>query len=233
MLLPSTAGLPQNSLDPPTAQQVAATNRRLYQNFMASRTGREAIYSTLPSVESFWDEGAGLAKDVQYIVPASEMARRSVLNGLSPLGTANNATATASSSSGMGVSVTVPTVLSLNAPSNSQTISTLAMPSPVVSPQQTIMPEGAPVPSSYGYLNPGTPPSIAPSGTMAIAAASLPGNGNGCGMGGYTPPWSDAFTSAAAATTPATNPNMPYLVLGAILLAAFGLSQIHEGKEAA
>ena len=231
MLLPSNASLPQNSLDPPTAREIADTNRRLYQNFMASRTGREAAYSTLPSVESFWDEGAGLAKDVQYIVPASEMARRSVLNGLSPLGTANNATARAHTSSGMGVMVTAPTVLSLNAPSTSQSIATLSTPSPVVSPQQTIMPEAAPVPGPYGYMNPGTPASIAPSGTLAptMAADSAPA----CGLSGYMPPWSDAFTSAAAATAPATNPNMPYFVLGVILLAAFGLSQVHEGKAAA
>ena len=237
MLLPSNAVLPQNSLNPPTAFEIAATNRRLYQNFMASRTGREAVYSTLPSAESFWAEGAGLTKDVQYIVPASEMARQSVLNGLSPLGSANNATATAASSSGMGVTVTAPVVYSLNAPANSLTIATLAAASPVVSPQQTIMPEGAPIPSYYGYMNPPAPAFSVPSSgplppTMAMPGDGVP-SGTGCGLSGVAPPWSDAFTSAAASTATAPNPNMPYFVLGAILLAAFGLSQMHEGKAAA
>lgn len=231
MFLPNNASLPQNSLNPPTAQEIQATNARLYQNFMASRTGRERVYSTLPTVESFWGEGAGLAKDASEIIPGSELARRSVLNGLSPLNGHSNAAATAATVTGTPVLATAPTVLSLNAPSHSLTMPTSSVPSNLVSPTQTIMPAAAPVPGPYGYMNPPAIPSMA----ALPAPASVQNDGmvqSSCGLSGYAPPWSDAFATAVA-PQPATDPNMPFYVLGAILLAAFGLSQLHEHKAAA
>ena len=57
--LSSNAPLPQNSLQPPPAWKVAASNARLYANAQASMTGRERVYSDLPGIESFWGEGAG------------------------------------------------------------------------------------------------------------------------------------------------------------------------------
>ena len=231
MFLPNNASLPQNSLNPPTAQEIQATNARLYRNFMASRTGRERVYSTLPTVESFWAEGPGLAVDANQIIPGSELARRSVLNGLSPLNGNSNAAATAATVTGTPVLATAPTVLSLNAPTNSLTMPTSNTPSALVYPTSTIMPEAAPIPGPYGYMNP-------PQGMQTPslpAPASVQNDGtvqSSCGLSGYAPPWSDAFATAVA-PQPTSDPNMPFFILGMVFLAAFGLSQLHEHKAAA
>ena len=219
MFLPNTAGLPQNSLDPPTAAEVAAANRRLYDNFQASRTGRERVYADLPAVETMWDEAPGLAKDASYIIPASELARRSVLNGLTPTADYTN--------SGTALSSSAPVIYSLNAPATSQNIATSSIPSSAVSPQQTVMPAVAPIPSPYGYL---TPPV-----TMTAAPAPIVrnGEGSGCpGLSGVTPPWSDAFITAAAGQESINgNSRMPYFVLAVVLLAGFTLTQMGEGRK--
>lgn len=209
--LPTNAPLPQNSLDPPPAWEVAASNARLYQNFMASRTGRERVYANMPGVESFWAEGPGLAKDASYIIPASELARQSVLNGLTPL---NNSPAV--SPQGLPISASPPQVLSLNAPATSATIQTTTTPSIAVYPTTSTMPQGAPIPSVYGYMNPGWTPD---------AGAYLSSDG----MGQFSPPWSDAFNSVPPPVAAAPDPNIPWYILGIILLAAAGLHEI--GKE--
>ena len=81
--MPSSAPLPQNSLMPPPQGQVNASNARLMRDFMASRTGRERVYSTIPTAASFFKEvSPALAVDAAQMLGQSESARQSVLIGL-------------------------------------------------------------------------------------------------------------------------------------------------------
>ena len=78
----SLAPLPQNGLDPLPAAEVAASNRRILENFRFSREGRERVYANLPTAESLYAEFPGLAVNAGRIIPQSELGRESVLNGL-------------------------------------------------------------------------------------------------------------------------------------------------------
>lgn len=78
----SSAPLPQNSLMPPPADEVAASNARILANFEASRTGRERVYATLPTAAELWDVSSGLAVDANQRLGESEYARQSVLIGM-------------------------------------------------------------------------------------------------------------------------------------------------------
>ena|SRR5579872_2128820 len=188
----SNAPLPQNSLDPPPAWEVAQANARLYANAQASRTGRERVYADLPDVESFWGEGPGLAKDASQIIPASELARQSVLNGLVPFGMSNNGNGNATALGAVGpdgqpIYGQAPQVFSLNAPSGNATGMSPANSDPS-------MPIAAPVPSPFGYLKamasgkPGVS-KRAPCHQSQDATLPCPNRG----VSGYAPPWSDAF----------------------------------------
>ena len=184
----SDAPLPQNSLNPPPAWKVAASNRRLYENAMASQSGRERVYADLPDAESFLSEGAGLVVDASYIIPASEMARRSVLNGLVVPATGNPSSG-AVGPNGQPISGQTPIVYSLNAPTGQATGA-----SPSFTPQTPTMPQAAPITTGYGYVNP--PPTMEIATRPPIVEPSSPG----CvkrGLSGYTPPWSDAFAAVA------------------------------------
>lgn len=223
--LSSNAPLPQNSLQPPPAWKVAASNARLYANAQASMTGRERVYSDLPGIESFWGEGAGLARDAAYIIPASEMARRSVLNGLTPLGTASSVASDTGAMSpviGQPIAANPPQVLSLNAPA-AQAVGA----SPVVFPTSPTMPIGAPTPGPYGYMKPGgsqmqharRAPHVQP-GQSSIPCASR-------GVSGYAPPWSDAF-AVVTGQCGARPSSMNWWVLGILGAGLVGLA--HAGK---
>ena len=217
----SDAPLPQNSLDPPPAWKVAASNTRLYQNAQASRTGRERVYADLPDVESFLSEGAGLTVDAAYIIPASELARRSVLNGLSPLGADSNATAAgATSPTGQPIYGQAPQVFSLNAPS-AQAIGA----SPATSSQS--MPQAAPVPTQYGYFKAAEGPALP---VRKFPTVIQPGGELACqqrGVSGYAPPWSDAFAIVAGKCPSGSGGNkaMPWVVLAILGAGLVGLTQ--------
>lgn len=81
--LSSFAPLPQNSLDPVPPDKAAAWYQARMRDFMFSRTGRERVYSNIPTAESFFDQWPGLAVDAAQIIPQSETARESLLYGLS------------------------------------------------------------------------------------------------------------------------------------------------------
>ena len=129
--LASSAPLPQNSLMPPSADEVNRSNARLLRDFMESRTGRERLYSTLPTPDQFWSEGPGLAVDANKIIGDSESARESILIGL---GLPTNLEQAALSD----IAAAAPTVVSLNAPTTTSGLSTT---------QSGLMPAAAPVPS--------------------------------------------------------------------------------------
>lgn len=105
----SSAPLPQNSLMPPPAAKVAASNARIARDFLASRTGRERVYSTLPTAASFWGMGPGLAVDANQMIGQSETARQSVLIGLGLPANLEEPTLDQ-------ITTAAPTVVSLNAP---------------------------------------------------------------------------------------------------------------------
>ena len=222
----SDAPLPQNSLDPPPAWKAAASDARKAFFFNASRTGRERVYADLPSLDSFFQETPGLAVDAAQIVPASELARQSVLNGLVPLGTQDNATALgATSPSGQPIFGAPPVVLSLNAPGGQTTASQDYFSS------TPIMPVAAPVPSQYGFMD-------APSANVPAKRKHLqtsePGASLPCppkrGFAGYAPPWSDAYAMvegncpAAAGST-----GFPWVMLAIFAGGLIGLS--YAGKK--
>jgi len=78
----SSAPLPQNSLMPPPADEVRASNARILQSFLASRTGRERLYANIPTAAELWEVSPGLAVDANQRLGESEYARQSILVGL-------------------------------------------------------------------------------------------------------------------------------------------------------
>lgn len=101
----SSAPLPQNSTMAPPAAEAAASQRRLWQDFEASRRGRERVYANLPTAADLYALSPGLAVDAQRILTQSETARQSVLNGLG----------LPASLLPVAIVVSAPTVVSLNA----------------------------------------------------------------------------------------------------------------------
>jgi hypothetical protein len=81
----STAPLPQNSLDPPSQSEQAASYHRLFRDHQASRTGRERVYANIPTAEQLYPVSLGLAVNAAGILNASENGRESILIGVSGL----------------------------------------------------------------------------------------------------------------------------------------------------
>lgn len=224
--LSSNAPLPQNSLNSPPAWKVAEANARLYENFMASRTGRERVYADLPGADSFWALGAGTAKDASVQIGASELARRSVLNGLSPLGVENTSTAVgAVGPTGQPLYAQPPAVYTLNGPGG-QAMGA----SPVYTPDSPILPQAAPVPSQFGYLAPSQQSPVLPA---APSQSPVPAAGP-CtqrGIAGIAPPWGDAFVAfppqCAAVSGPSSGQWWALGILGAGLV---GLAAMNKKR---
>ena len=123
--------LPQNSLMPLPTAVVNAANARKLRDFWQSRTGRERVYSTIPTAESLWPISPALAVDAKQRLGQSESARQSVLIGLGLPNTLPDASL-------IEVQNAAPTVVSLNAPTTTGGLD---------STQTGMMPSPAPIPT--------------------------------------------------------------------------------------
>ena len=202
--LSSSAPLPQNSLMPPPQAKVDASNARLMRDFMASRTGRQRLYSTIPTAASFFTEiTPGLAVDAAQMIGQSESARQSVLIGLGLPANLQEPTLDQ-------IVAAAPVNVSMNAPSTTG------------GPGQTqtgTMPATAPVevyPGLWGNLPKPTPKR--PRGTTGVGGSyrslgSSPSNGSqidyGPGCQASMPPPTPRAPVVMPTPPPAPNPPSP------------------------
>ena len=136
MYVTSTDPLPQNSGMAVPRGPLVASDARRGRAWLASRHGRERVYSTLPAAVELWAVSPGLAVDANQILGQSELARQSVLIGVGlPQPVGNDAAVSLPAA---------PVVFSLNGSSTGSTSTTLA------TTQNGTMPAPAPVQGAFG-----------------------------------------------------------------------------------
>ncbi len=167
MYVRSDSPIPQNGMLPPPAACVDASNAAIELARCVSTAGRMIAYGTVPTYESLRAISPGVEESASIMLPASELARRSILTGAAP------AAKPARVLPGRRAPVVVP--LSFVPHDQTSTCVDLPVPETAVLEQRPVMPARAPGDyTARRYF-----------GRLAS------------GMTGYAPVWGDATKRAA------------------------------------
>ncbi len=171
--LPSNASIGPNSLQAPSACEVAASNAEINAAKIIAARGRLGTFLTVPPISSF--SSPTVAGDAARILNQSQVARASILGNGSP--------DTGPQGGGGSQSYDdAPEVVPLNGRGSSQVCGGSDSPQPQAPPPQMLMPQ--PAPHAVRMRGVQVYVQSAPINTSWLQPSG--------GMTGYAPPWGDA-----------------------------------------